>query len=55
MDLKKRLSLLQENPSKLQEQSLERLRKMPQVDPREESRKLQRESLRRIRTAIERS
>lgn len=55
MDLKKRLSLLQENPPKLQEQSLDRLRKMTRVDPKAKSRKLQQESLRRIRAAIERS
>lgn len=45
----------EENPLKIQKRTLERLRNMPRDDPGEEARKIQRESLRRIRATADQS
>lgn len=45
----------EESPLKIQKRTLERLRDMPRVDPRAEARKIQRESLRRIRATVDQS
>lgn len=39
---------VEEDPQEIQRRTLEELRNMPQEDPREEARKIERETLRRL-------
>ncbi len=46
---------IEEDPLKLQERTLEKLRNLPPVDVKEEAREVERETLRRVRAIADRT